>query len=189
MHPSPSVEPSLPGGAEARVRTGLKGSPAVADVSSREEALMSQQTAPPPVPPPPVMGPQQEGKKAAWKHWWFWVIVVLVVLLVAAVAAGSPGDPSTPRSAAEPSPRAASTASPSPASTPTSPRWLMTPEEVAAGLPDRYMDALCPTIDILPREFLLRKFAQGYKKGGNVPGMPPARLVFEALERSCEQHP
>ncbi len=151
---------------------------------------MSQRIAPPPVPPPPpVTGPQQVGKEAAWKHWWFWVIVVLVVLLVAAVAAGSPGDPSPPRSAAEPSPRAASTASPSPASTPTSPRWLMTPEEVAAGLPDRYMDALCPTIDILPRELLLRKFVQGYKKGGNVSGMPPARLVFEAMERSCEQHP
>ena len=148
---------------------------------------MSQQTGPLPAPPPPplVTDPQHTSKKAAWRHSWFWVTVLLAVLLIAAVAAASTRDPSQPLSVDEPSRSPASISSPSPASTPGSSRWLATPDEVAEGLPDRYMDALCPTIDILPRDFLLRKFAQGYKKGGKVPGMPPARLVFEAIERLC----
>ena len=149
---------------------------------------MSQQTGLPPAPPPPppVRGPQQEGCLEA--------LVVLGHCRACGPAGryrscGSPGGPSQPRSADEPTRTPASTTSPSPASTPASPRWLITPDEVAEALPDRYMDAICPTLDILPRELLLRRFAQGYKKGGNVPGMPPAGLVFEAIERLCGSNP
>ena len=140
---------------------------------------MTQQSAPP-VPPPPAdtLPTQTEGKKAAWRNWWFWVILLLVFLLVVAMVALSSGDDSV-QADVEPS----LTASP----TPTSSRWVITPEEVAAGMPDRIMDAMCPTIDILPREVVLRQFTKGYRMGGNVPGSPPARLVFDAVVTLCEE--